>query len=148
LCSSRSNPSPVPLRLMKAPTAGHPLPKGEGCGSRWGSGVAQTCRGLACLGHVLVEIRAKGAYIPTKSVGTYAPPMVRGPRLFAWARGRRGNPGGCPRLDNGRAQGPPLQALKEEFHGHLANARRVGAGHKAEGRIVADLALRPPTQST
>src|SRR5208282_1504590 len=26
-----SDPSPVPLRLMKTPAAGHPLPKGEGC---------------------------------------------------------------------------------------------------------------------
>ena len=26
-----SNPSPVPRRLEKAPVAGHPLPKGEGC---------------------------------------------------------------------------------------------------------------------
>jgi hypothetical protein len=25
-----SDPSPVPLRLVKAPVAGHPLPKGEG----------------------------------------------------------------------------------------------------------------------
>ena len=25
------DPSPGPLRLMKAPAAGHPLPKGEGC---------------------------------------------------------------------------------------------------------------------
>jgi hypothetical protein len=25
-----TDPSPVPLRLMKAPAAGHPLPKGEG----------------------------------------------------------------------------------------------------------------------
>ena len=25
-----TDPSPVPLRLVKAPAAGHPLPKGEG----------------------------------------------------------------------------------------------------------------------
>ena len=39
------------------------------------SRVAQTCRSLACLRHVLIENGAKGAYIPTKSVGTYAPPV-------------------------------------------------------------------------
>jgi len=27
-----THPSPVPLRLVKAPVAGHPLPKGEGKG--------------------------------------------------------------------------------------------------------------------
>jgi len=32
----RSNPSPGPLRLMKTPAAGHPLPKGEGCDSDFG----------------------------------------------------------------------------------------------------------------
>jgi hypothetical protein len=26
-----TDPSPDPLRLVKAPAAGHPLPKGEGC---------------------------------------------------------------------------------------------------------------------
>ena len=30
LVQAGSNPSPVPLRLMKAPAAGHPLPRGEG----------------------------------------------------------------------------------------------------------------------
>ena len=29
-----SDPSPVPLRLVKAPAAGHPLPKGEGDGPK------------------------------------------------------------------------------------------------------------------
>src|SRR5208282_1556045 len=29
-----TDPSPVPLRLVKAPAAGHPLPKGEGCHPR------------------------------------------------------------------------------------------------------------------
>ena len=41
-----SNPSPGPLRLVKAPAAGHPLPKGEGCAGNtsdscpllWGEG--------------------------------------------------------------------------------------------------------------
>ncbi len=28
--ASGSNPSPVPLRLVKTPAAGHPLPTGEG----------------------------------------------------------------------------------------------------------------------
>ena len=35
--------------------------------------VAQTCRRLACLRHVVAGIGARGAYIPTKGVGTYAP---------------------------------------------------------------------------
>ena len=33
----RKDPSPVPLRLVKAPAAGHPLPKGEGCVSNLSS---------------------------------------------------------------------------------------------------------------
>jgi len=44
-----SNPSPGPLRLVKAPAAGHPLPKGEGCAGNtsdscpllWGEGSAE-----------------------------------------------------------------------------------------------------------
>jgi hypothetical protein len=31
------HPSPIPLRLMKTPAAGHPFPKGEGC-PRWFGG--------------------------------------------------------------------------------------------------------------
>jgi hypothetical protein len=30
LVQAGSNPSPVPLRLMRTPAAGHPLPRGEG----------------------------------------------------------------------------------------------------------------------
>jgi len=41
--------------------------------------VAQTCRSLACLRHVFVENGANVAYIPMKSVGTYAPPWFFDP---------------------------------------------------------------------
>ena len=44
-----TDPSPVPLRLMKTPAAGHPLPKGEGkdpnpCHSPARRGEVRTCR--------------------------------------------------------------------------------------------------------
>jgi hypothetical protein len=40
LLGGRTNPSPGPPRLKKAPAAGHPLPRGEGCHfeGRWGAG--------------------------------------------------------------------------------------------------------------
>ncbi len=42
-----SNPSPVPLRLMKTPAAGHPLPKGEGMLLIWVISKVRTSQSFA-----------------------------------------------------------------------------------------------------
>jgi len=80
--------------LVKAPDAIYPLPLGEGeepflIAPDTPTGiirrVAQTCRFLACLrqgGNAIAGWITGGAYIPTKDVGTYAPPTASGIILY------------------------------------------------------------------
>ena len=51
-------------------------------------------------------------------------------------------------IARGRPLGPPLRGeLEGKLHSNLADARRVSARHKPEGRVVTDLALRRPELS-
>ena len=120
-----SNPSPVPLRLMKTPAAGHHLPKGEGCERRGGRGLIcpEPVRGIGDTGHGLTadsykDVTAKKErHSKVKVVGRGTGPAVApevierreaGTKQTIRVRDAESNrPGGpvCPRIGDGETEG-------------------------------------------